>query len=313
MLMIIAGILTLISIGFLAVADDLKFIGVIGIVISFVMAIGSTITIVDAGNVGVVEVFGDVEPEPLQPGLSFVNPFASVTEMSTRTISMTMSSSADGGNNDVTALSKDLLDMPTDVTFFYTVNGKLAPELYKSFGGDGVIANGLVKPSARTGVRDGAAQFTANEAFTEKRAQLGPKFLENANISLNKLLDEKGIDANAITIVDFQVRKIEPPRAIKQAIEEKMAEQQRAEKMQYTNNHARLEAKRKEIEAGGIKKFQDIVSKGISPQLLQWKGIEATLKLAQSPNAKVVVIGSGKDGMPIILNSGQATTLTSAQ
>lgn len=65
------------------------------------------------------------------------------------------------------------------------------------------------------------------------------------------------------------------------------------------------EAKRKEIEATGIKKFQDIVAEGITPDLLKWKGIEATLKLSESPNAKVIVIGAGDNGMPIILNSGQ--------
>lgn len=63
------------------------------------------------------------------------------------------------------------------------------------------------------------------------------------------------------------------------------------------------EADRKRIEAKGIADFQEIVSKGISEQLLKWKGIEATEKLANSQNSKVVIIGSGKDGLPIILGS----------
>lgn len=61
------------------------------------------------------------------------------------------------------------------------------------------------------------------------------------------------------------------------------------------------EAERKRIEAQGIADFQRIVSQGISDQLLRWKGIEATMEIAKSPNSKVVVVGAGKDGLPLIL------------
>ena len=73
--------------------------------------------------------------------------------------------------------------------------------------------------------------------------------------------------------------------------------------MQFILEKERQEAERKRIEAKGIADFQDIVSRGISEQLLKWKGIEATEKLANSPNTKVVIIGSPKDGLPIILGS----------
>ncbi len=73
--------------------------------------------------------------------------------------------------------------------------------------------------------------------------------------------------------------------------------------MKFVLEKEKLEAERKRIEAQGISDFQNIVSKGISEQLLQWKGIEATEKLAQSANSKVVVIGAGKNGLPLILNS----------
>ena len=73
--------------------------------------------------------------------------------------------------------------------------------------------------------------------------------------------------------------------------------------MQFVLQKERQEAERKRIEAKGIADFQEIVSKGISEQLLKWKGIEATEKLANSQNSKVVIIGSGKDGLPLILGS----------
>ena len=73
--------------------------------------------------------------------------------------------------------------------------------------------------------------------------------------------------------------------------------------MKYKLDKERQEAERKRIEAKGIADFQTIVSQGISDKLLQWKGIEATQELATSTNAKVVIIGSGKGGLPVILNS----------
>jgi regulator of protease activity HflC (stomatin/prohibitin superfamily) len=86
-----------------------------------------------------------------------------------------------------------------------------------------------------------------------------------------------------------------------QAIEVKQQAEQEAEAMKFRLQKEQQEAERKRIEAAGIRDFQRIVAQGISAQLLTWKGIEATEKLAQSTNAKVVIIGSGDKGLPIIL------------
>jgi regulator of protease activity HflC (stomatin/prohibitin superfamily) len=85
------------------------------------------------------------------------------------------------------------------------------------------------------------------------------------------------------------------------SIEEKLKAEQESQRMQFILLRETQEAERKRIEAKGIADFQDIVSKGISDQVLKWKGIEATEKLANSSNSKVVIIGSGKEGLPIIL------------
>lgn len=71
--------------------------------------------------------------------------------------------------------------------------------------------------------------------------------------------------------------------------------------MEFVLQKEKQEADRKRLEAQGIADFQRIVAQGISPELLRWKGIEATVKLAESANAKVVVVGAGKDGLPLIL------------
>ena len=97
------------------------------------------------------------------------------------------------------------------------------------------------------------------------------------------------------------------PDRLRRAIEEKLSAEQDAQRMEFVLLKEHKEAERKKIEAGGIAEFQRIVSAGISEQLLKWKGIEATMEIAGSNNAKVVIIGGGDDGLPIILNAGDAT------
>jgi regulator of protease activity HflC (stomatin/prohibitin superfamily) len=109
------------------------------------------------------------------------------------------------------------------------------------------------------------------------------------------------IDGKHIQLETILIRDVALPENIKKAISEKLEEEQRALKMEFTLNREKQEAERKRIEAAGIADFQKIVATGISEELLRWKGIEATENLASSENAKVVVIGSGKDGMPLIL------------
>ena len=92
-----------------------------------------------------------------------------------------------------------------------------------------------------------------------------------------------------------------------QAVELKAESEQAAQRMEFVLAKERQEAERKKIEAQGIADFQSIVSKGISPELLKWKGIEATERLAESPNSKLVIMGNGKDQLPVILNGAGGT------
>ena len=108
-------------------------------------------------------------------------------------------------------------------------------------------------------------------------------------------------DLEDIVILDSPLRKITLPEGLTASIEEKLKAEQESQRMEFVLTREKQEAERKRIEAKGIADFQDIVSKGISDQLLKWKGIEATEKLANSQNSKVIVIGSGKDGLPLIL------------
>ena len=136
------------------------------------------------------------------------------------------------------------------------------------------------------------ARYEAKALYTASREKLAGEILEE----LGKLVGPRGI-----TVEQAPLRQIKLPDRLTKSIEEKLQAEQESQRMAFVLQKEEKEADRKRIEARGIADFQDIVSKGISDQLLQWKGIEATEKLANSSNTKVIVIGSGKNGLPLIL------------
>src|SRR5947207_13147411 len=113
-------------------------------------------------------------------------------------------------------------------------------------------------------------------------------------------------------LYDILVTGIELPAAIVAAINRKTEQYYIAEEYKFRVEREKRESERKKIEAEGIREFQQIVSQGISDSYLRWRGIEATLQLSQSTNSKVIVIGSGRDGLPIILNTDTAAPAAAA-
>ncbi len=115
--------------------------------------------------------------------------------------------------------------------------------------------------------------------------------------SMRERMKDRGVFIEAILL-----RNIELPAQVAKAVEAKLAADQQAQQMDFVLRKESKEAERKRIEAQGISDFQRIVTAGISPALLTWKGIEATEKIATSPNTKIIIVG-GKDGLPVILNT----------
>jgi regulator of protease activity HflC (stomatin/prohibitin superfamily) len=144
----------------------------------------------------------------------------------------------------------------------------------------------------RAAIRSVTAAHNANALYTGEREKIAQQIANELRIELAK----RGIEVENILLRDVQL-----PQLLARAIEAKQQAEQDALRMSFVLQKERQEAERKRIEASGIRDFQQIVAQGISPQLLTWKGIEATEKLAASENAKVVVIGSGKNGLPLIL------------
>lgn len=150
----------------------------------------------------------------------------------------------------------------------------------------------VVLPEVRSAARQIIGRYDPEELYSTKRDFIQDEIYNN----VKQRLAEKNIYLDAILI-----RGIELPPNIKMAIEQKLKQEQESKEYEFRIEKETKEAERKRIEAQGIKDFQDIVSEGISDKLLRWKGIEATLDLAKSQNSKVVVIGQGGDGLPLIL------------
>jgi regulator of protease activity HflC (stomatin/prohibitin superfamily) len=261
----------------------------------------ASIAIVPPGHVGVQVLFGSVRQATLSEGLSVVNPFVSVSHMSGRTQTYTMAEADSEKGRAIVALSSDGLRIPMDVSIIYRLDPTHASWILQNVGYE--YQDILMKPAARTAVRQAAAGFTAQEAYSTKRDALADSMMDTLNKSIMKIFEQRGFKHKAIHIEQVLLRNVDLPKRVKDAIEQKLEAEQEAQKMTFVLEKETREAERKKVEAGGIQQFQEIVKKGIDNRLLRWKGIEATENLAKSNNTKIIVIGGGGDGLPIILNT----------
>ena len=149
----------------------------------------------------------------------------------------------------------------------------------------------LIAPIVRSEARKVFGRYQPEEIYSTKREEIEQQIYTE----VTRALQGKHIVVEAVLI-----RDVELPEAIKTAISDKLAEEQRAQKMKFTLDRERQEAQRKQIEAEGILKYQNIVRQGLTPEYLQFKGIEATERLAASPNTKLVIVGNPKGGLPLI-------------
>jgi regulator of protease activity HflC (stomatin/prohibitin superfamily) len=150
----------------------------------------------------------------------------------------------------------------------------------------------VIRPAMRSVAREVIAKYLPEEFNTTKREQIQ---LEIKNQLAAKLAE------NYIQLNDVLIRNIQLPTTLEQAIERKLQQEQESLEYEFRLEKAQKEADRLRIEAAGIRDFEEIISKGLSDKLLKWKGIEATKEIAKSNNTKIVVVGGGNDGLPLIL------------
>ena len=257
---------------------------IIGLAIVILLLIGSPITVIPAGHVGVKDFFGNVSSSVIPAGVHFVLPFTRVVKMSIKTQELKETAEVP---------SKEGLVMDLEGSLLFRLDPAKAADMYKTVGANYIEI--AVVPQMRSAIREITASYEAKVMYSAEREQIARETFE----LVRKMTSGRGIIVEAVLL-----RKIGLPPVVANAIQEKLKREQEAEQMKFVLQKESQEAERKRIEAQGITDFQRIVGQGLSPQILEWKGIEATEKLAMSPNTKVVVVGNPKSGLPLILGGG---------
>jgi regulator of protease activity HflC (stomatin/prohibitin superfamily) len=256
----------------------LAILVVIGVILFLV---AGPIRTVPAGNVGVKDFFGSVSSSTLSPGLGLVLPLTSVVKMSVQTQEI----------KEVAEVpSQEGLILSLETSLLFQLDPAKAVDIYRTVGSDYVGT--IVEPQFRSAIREITASYEAKALYSAEREKIAGEIFS----LFKKIAGDRGIIVQQVLL-----RKIGLPAVVANAIQEKLRREQEAEQMKFVLQKEQQEAERKRIEAQGVADFQRIVAQGISPQLLEWKGIEATEKLATSANSKVVVIGNSKNGLPLIL------------
>jgi regulator of protease activity HflC (stomatin/prohibitin superfamily) len=223
---------------------------------------------------------------PWKEGIHVVSPFAKVYKVDLR---------KQEHEEPVDVLANNGLDIKLTSSILYQPSPDQVYQLMTETGQ--TYYETLIAPYVRSSARKVVGRYTPEEIYSTKREQIEHEIRQE----VSQKLTGKHVNVNAILI-----REVHLPIMVQKAIQTKLEEEQKALEMKYVLDRTRQEAERQRIEAGGIADFQAIVSKGLTDQLLQWKGIDATEKLATSPNTKVIIVGSGKNGLPVILNTAGA-------
>ena len=269
-------------------------INTIGIVVVVIGLLLSTVKIIDPGKVGVQVLFGKVQDQVLESGLHIINPAVEVTTFSVQTENYTMSGKdsegAQQGDDAISVLSSDGLEVKIDLSVLYRLKAEKAPYVLQNIGAN--YEDKIVRPVTRTAIRDNAVNYQAVDLYSTKRQEF--QFKINQTITQN-------FAKNGLEVQQILVRNISLPASVKASIESKINAEQDAQKMQFVLQKERQEADRKRVEAQGIADYQKILSTGLSDKQLVYESIKAQKEIALSPNAKVIIIGGGK-GNPILLS-----------
>ncbi len=259
---------------------------IITLIFAPILLLGGSLTVtIPSGHAGLLfHTFSDgIDPDetPMKSGFHFKAPWNKVHTFKVRQRERL---------EHLEVLSSNLLKIEMDVTVFYQPDlaslGRLEIERGKNF------EQKVVVPAMRSVAREVIAKYLPEEFNTTRRDEI--------QTEIDTRMREK-LSENYLQLNDVLIRNIQLPRKLEEAIERKLQQEQESLEYEFRLEKASKEAARMRIEAEGIRDYQEIVSRGISKELLKWKGIEATSALANSPNSKVVVIGIAEDGLPLIL------------
>ncbi|MGB8192785.1 MAG: prohibitin family protein [Chitinophagaceae bacterium] len=280
--------------------DNFKRFGgpvrIVGLLIALIGVITACVVQIEAGQVGVKKLFGQVQNEVLASGLHFVNPLLDVDQMDIKTQNYTMSGVHDEGakqaDDAMRVLTADGLEVTIDLTVLYKVLPSDAPKIVRETGLD--YTDKIVRPLTRTKIRDNAVYYDAVSLYSSKRDEFQQRIFKSI---------EQDFKHRGLILEQLLVRNITLPQSVKTTIEQKISAEQEAQKMQFVLQKERQEAERKRVEAQGIADYQRIINEGLTEKQLQYESIKAQLELAKSQNAKIIIMGRGNT--PVILDAKQ--------
>ena len=248
---------------------------------------------IDPGEVGVKILFGKVQNDVLYSGLNFINPLLDVERLDIKTQNYTMSGIHDEGDQQgddaISVLSSDGLEVIIDLTVLYRVIPEEAPNIVKKLGAN--YTSKVVRPVTRTRIRDNAVYYDAVSLYSKKRDEFQTKIFQSIEGDLKK---------RGLILEQLLVRNINLPQSVKETIESKINAEQDAQKMQFVLQKEKQEAERTRVEAQGIFDYQKMINASLSDNLIRYETIKAYKEMATSPNAKIIIMGDGKN--PVILD-----------
>src|SRR3954467_3045060 len=211
------------------------------------------------------------------------------------------------------AISKDGVNLVATINIRFRLKHDAVPQLHQSIGPDYISR--MLRPEIGNRAREIIAEYTAEEVYSTKRQEIQKRIRTHTEAMLGQSMIQRteqeseygehyrvSLDEMLI-LYDTLLLGLELPQSVVAAINRKVEQYYLVQEYGFRVERERKESERKQIEANGIRDFQQTVTQGISDSYVRWRGIEATLQLAQSPNTKIVIIGSGKDGLPVILGN----------
>lgn len=241
-------------------------------------------TVIPVGEVGVVEILGKVSESTLNSGVHFVNPLGEVTNFSTRLVDL---------KEELNVTSKEGLSFQIDVSLQYRIDPEKASLLYQTVGDN---IQEIIIPRFRSSVRQIIASYPLQSIYSAKRSEVTAFLAQDLDKQLNSL---------GIIVDEVLLRNVILPEKIQASIQEKLTAEQESEKLEFEIEQAQKEAEKKKIEAQGTAEAQKILAQGLTDRVLQLKSIEATQKLAESQNSKIIILGGGQENFPFIFQDSQ--------
>jgi regulator of protease activity HflC (stomatin/prohibitin superfamily) len=299
MFLIIIGIVILIaSISFMSHNAQLAKFKPVGRIVGFLFIVLGVVTScfvqINAGNIGIKSLFGNIQKDVLSSGLHFVNPLYNINKLDVKTQNYTMSGVHDEGDKQgddaIRVLTSDGLEVTIDLTVLYKVVAADAPKLLRETGDD--FRDKIVRPITRTKIRDNAVYYQAVDLFGSKRDEFQQRIYKSI---------ETDFKNRGLLLEQLLIRNIALPNSVKASIESKINAEQDAKKMEFVLLKEKQEAERKRVEAQGIADYQRIINTGLTDNQLQYEQIKAMKELALSTNSKVIVMGKG--GAPMIIDT----------